>query len=61
MKERLVAGCLVLCLSSSAMAADFLVDVQVRVQRGCMLVNQQRDAGAQALGVIDLGAAARLD
>lgn len=59
--ERLVAGCLGLWLSSSAMAADFLVDVQVRVQRGCMLVNQQREAGAQALGVIDLGAAARLD
>jgi len=48
-------------LSGSAVAADFLVEVRVQVQRGCMLINQQRDAGAQALGRIDLGAAARLD
>lgn len=56
-----MAGLLGLWLSGSAMAADFLVEVQIRVQRGCMLVNQQRDAGAQALGRIDLGSAARLD
>lgn len=61
MTERFVALLLGLWLSGNAMAADFLVEVQVRVQRGCMLVNQQRDAGAQALGRIDLGAAARLD
>jgi len=50
-----------LLLSASTLAADFLVEVRVQVQRGCMLVNQQRDAGAQALGRIDLGAVARLD
>ncbi|MBI6951395.1 MULTISPECIES: Csu type fimbrial protein [unclassified Pseudomonas] len=61
MTERFVAMLLGLWLSGNAMAADFLVEVQVRVQRGCMLVNQQRDAGPQALGRIDLGSAARLD
>lgn len=61
MTERFLAGWLGLWLSGSAVAADFMVDVQVLVQRGCMLVSQQRDAGAQALGVIDLGSAARLD
>jgi spore coat protein U-like protein len=59
--ERVVALLLALWGSSSTLAADFVVDVQVLVQRGCMLVNQQRDAGAQALGIIDLGAVARLD
>jgi hypothetical protein len=59
--ERWVAGLLGLWLSGSAGAADFLVDVQVRVQRGCMLVTQPRDAGPQASGVIDLGSSARLD
>lgn len=47
--------------SNVAMAADFLVEVRVQVQRGCVLVTQQRDAGAQAMGRIDLGSAARLD
>nr|WP_110994233.1 spore coat U domain-containing protein [Pseudomonas sichuanensis] len=61
MMQRLMAALLGLWLSGSAVAAEFLVDVQVRVQRGCMLVGQQREAGAQALGVIDLGSAARLD
>ena len=61
MTERFVAALFGLLLSGSAMAADFLVEVRVLVQRGCMLVTQQRDAGAQALGRIDLGAAARLD
>ncbi|MCM8913110.1 spore coat U domain-containing protein [Pseudomonas inefficax] len=61
MTERFLAALLGLMLSSSAMAADFLVEVRVLVQRGCMLVNQAPDAGAQALGRIDLGAAARLD
>jgi len=59
--ERWLAMLLGLWLSGNALAADFLVEVQVRVQRGCMLVNQQRDAGPQALGRIDLGSAARLD
>ncbi len=60
-KGRFVAVLWGLLLSGSAMAADFLVEVRVQVQRGCMLVNQQREAGAQALGRIDLGVAARLD
>jgi len=59
--ERSLAALLGLMLSSGAMATDFLVEVRVLVQRGCMLVNQPRDAGAQALGRIDMGAAARLD
>lgn len=50
-----------LLLSATTLATEFLVEVRVQVQRGCMLVNQQRDAGAQALGRIDLGQAARLD
>lgn len=61
MLERVVVVLLGLCACSSALAADFLVEVQVLVQRGCMLVGQQRDAGAQALGIVDLGAAPRLD
>ena len=61
MTERFVAALLGLLLSGLAGAADFLVEVRVQVQRGCMLVGQTRDAGAQALGRIDLGATARLD
>ncbi|MBF8775541.1 spore coat protein U domain-containing protein [Pseudomonas fulva] len=45
----------------SALAADFLVEVRVLVERGCMLVNPAREVGAQALGRIDLGAVSRLD
>lgn len=59
--ERILAALLGLMLSSAAMAADLLVEVRVLVQRGCMLITQPRDAGAQALGRIDLGAVARLD
>ncbi|QHG64217.1 Csu type fimbrial protein [Pseudomonas putida] len=61
MTERFLAVLLGLFLSGMAGAADFLVEVRVLVERGCMLTHQQRDAGAQALGVIDLGTAARLD
>lgn len=50
-----MAAVLGLLFSGSTVAADFLVEVRVLVQRGCMLVNQPRDAGAQALGRIDLG------
>jgi len=50
-----------LLLSVNSLAADFLVEVRVQGERGCMLVNQPRDAAAQALGQIDLGSAARLD
>lgn len=61
MTERMLAALFGLLFSGSTVAADFLVEVRVLVQRGCMLVNQTRDAGAQALGRIDLGATARLD
>lgn len=61
MTERWLAVLSGLLLSSSAVAEDFLVEVRVDVQRGCMLVNAPREAGAQALGRIDLGSAARLD
>jgi spore coat protein U-like protein len=60
-KERLLAGLFGLLLSNAGAAAEFLVEVRVLVQRGCMLVTQARDAGAQAAGRIDLGAAPRLD
>nr|WP_220462414.1 spore coat U domain-containing protein [Pseudomonas putida] len=60
-KERFLAALLGLLPGGCAVAADFLVEVRVQVQRGCMLVGQQRDAGAQALGRIDLGSTARLD
>ena len=59
--ERFLAALFGLLLSGSAVATDFLVEVRILVQRGCMLVNQTREAGAQALGLIDLGSAARLD
>ncbi|VVP86891.1 hypothetical protein PS910_02495 [Pseudomonas fluorescens] len=61
MTERFVALLSGLLLGSPAVADDFLVEVRVDVQRGCMLVNAQREAGAQALGRIDLGSPARLD
>lgn len=61
MTERMLAALFGLLFSGSTVAADFLVEVRVLVQRGCMLVTQTRDAGAQALGRIDLGATARLD
>lgn len=59
--ERFVALLSGLLLSASVGADDFLVEVQVDVQRGCMLVDGQREAGEQALGRIDLGSPARLD
>ncbi|NER61677.1 spore coat protein U domain-containing protein [Pseudomonas sp. MAFF212428] len=37
-----------------------MVEVRVDVQRGCQLVHQVRDAGAQAQGVLDFGQTARL-
>lgn len=61
MTERFLPALLGLVVSTSATATDFLVEVRVLVQRGCMLVGQPRDASAQALGLVDLGAAARLD
>ncbi|MGR6549821.1 Csu type fimbrial protein [Pseudomonas plecoglossicida] len=61
MTERFMAALLGLVLSGLAGAADFLVEVRVQVQRGCMLINQPRDAGPQAQGRIDLGDTARLD
>lgn len=48
-------------MMTPAMATDFMVEVKVEVQRGCVLVHPPRDAGAQALGVLDFGVTARLD
>ena len=42
-------------------ATDFLVEVRIDVQRGCLLVNEPRSASAQALGVLDFGQSPRLD
>ncbi|MCW2271866.1 Spore Coat Protein U domain protein [compost metagenome] len=61
MKGHFLAASLVLVVADRAAAADFMVEVKVDVQRGCVLIHQPRDAGAQALGVLDFGAAARLD
>lgn len=61
MKGRSFAALLGLTVGTSAAAADFMVEVRVDVQRGCQLVSQTRDAGAQALGVLDFGSTARLD
>lgn len=44
-----------------AIATDFLVEVRIDVQRGCLLIHETRDAAAQALGRLDFGQAARLD
>ena len=43
MKERLLAGLFGLLLSNAGAAADFLVEVRVLVQRGCILVTQARE------------------
>lgn len=48
-------------MMTPAMATDFMVEVKVEVQRGCVLVHSPRDAGAQALGVLVFGVTARLD
>lgn len=61
-----VKGCswvalLGLIVVDEAVAAQFMVEVRVQVQRGCMLIHQPREAGAQALGVVDFGSTARLD
>ncbi|MDD2056959.1 spore coat U domain-containing protein [Pseudomonas sp. GD03860] len=61
MKGCLLAALFGLTLVNSAVAADFMVEVKVDVQRGCVLIHQPRDAGAQALGVLDFGSVARLD
>ena len=55
------AALLGLVVLDNATAADFMVEVRVDVQRGCQLVHQVRDAGAQAQGVLDFGRTARLD
>lgn len=60
-KGRSWAALFGLIVVDSVAAADFLVEVRVDVQRGCQLVHQTRDAGAQAQGVLDFGHTARLD
>lgn len=62
----MVKGCslavmLGLVVADASIAAQFMVEVKVHVQRGCVLVHQPREADAQALGVLDFGSAARLD
>ncbi len=61
MKGSCLAVLFVSIMANSATAADFMVEVKVDVQRGCVLIHQPRDAGAQALGVLDFGSTARLD
>ncbi|MGE8406619.1 MAG: spore coat U domain-containing protein [Pseudomonas sp.] len=50
-----------LCAAQGVAATEFLVEVRIDVQRGCLLVNQTRDAGPQMLGVLDFGQSPRLD
>lgn len=50
-----------LCAAQGVAATDFLVEVRIDVQRGCLLVHEPRSASAQALGVLDFGQAPRLD
>lgn len=61
MKGCALAVLLGLIIADSSAAAEFLVEVKVQVQRGCVLIHQPREAGAQALGVLDFGITARLD
>ena len=61
MKGCTLAPLLGLILVDSSVAAEFMVEVKVQVQRGCVLIHTPRDAGAQALGVLDFGSTARLD
>ncbi|MGH8486806.1 MAG: Csu type fimbrial protein [Pseudomonas sp.] len=61
MKGSALLALLGLVIADSAAAADFMVEVKVEVQRGCVLIHPPREAGAQALGVLDFGLAARLD
>lgn len=60
-KGRALVVLLGLVIANSSAAAQFMVEVKVQVQRGCVLVHQPREAGAQALGVLDFGVTARLD
>ncbi len=50
-----------LCAAQGVAATDFLVEVRIDVQRGCLLVHEPRSASAQALGVLDFGQTPRLD
>ncbi|MEG1038283.1 MAG: spore coat U domain-containing protein [Pseudomonas sp.] len=61
MKGRSLAVLLGLFIAQSPAAAELMVEVKMEVQRGCVLIHQPREAGAQALGVIDFGTTARLD
>lgn len=61
MKGCSLAALLGLIIVDSSAAAQFMVEVRVEVQRGCVLIHQPREAGAQALGVLDFGVTARLD
>lgn len=61
MKGRSLLALVGLCTAHGAAATDFLVEVRIDVQRGCLLIHDTRDAGPQALGVLDFGRSPRLD
>lgn len=61
MKGRSLLALVGLWTAQGAAATDFLVEVRIDVQRGCLLIHDTRDAGAQALGVLDFGHSPRLD
>jgi len=60
-KGRTLLALFGLCAAQGAAATDFLVEVRIDVQRGCLLIHDTRDAGAAALGVLDFGRSPRLD
>lgn len=61
MKGRSLAALCGLYAAQGVAATDFLVEVRIDVQRGCLLVQAPRATSAQALGVLDFGQSPRLD
>jgi len=60
-KGRSLVALFGLCTAQGVAATDFLVEVRIDVQRGCLLIHEPRSASAQALGVLDFGQGPRLD
>lgn len=61
MKGQAVLAVMSAMLCDMAYGAQLQVEVRIDVQRGCQLVGTTRDAGIEQLGVLDFGAAPRLD
>lgn len=61
MKGRSLLALVGLCTAQSVAATDFLVEVRIDVQRGCLLIHEARSASGEALGILDFGHSPRLD